>query len=126
MVYVYIGMVPLVIVGMLISYKKLRNYNSIRLVLLITFAISLLSIFIRTPEAAMLSGAFVYTACYAALRYLFKPKYQMEPTYYRSSWYDPDEGRMQNWFDVVVFVVPLFLSFMIPFALIILKSNMTK
>jgi len=123
MTYFYIGAVPMFIVFMLISYKKLRNDRSLRISSIITLLFAIPGVLIRTPEAAMLMGAFVQVVTYAFLRYLFKRKYSFEPTYNRMSWYDSEEGRKQNWFDVIVFVIPILLSFTIPLAVVILKAK---
>jgi hypothetical protein len=123
MTYFYIGLVPMFVVFMLISYKKLRNDRLLKVSSIITLLFAIPGVLIRTPEAAMLMGAFVQVVSYAFLRYLFKRKYNFEPTYNRMSWYDHEEGRKQNWLDVIVFVVPTMLSFTIPLAIVILKAK---
>lgn len=123
MYYVYIGLVPVFIVFMLISYRYLRNNKSLKIAALVTLPLAVLGLLLETPEAAMFSGAFVQVVSYGSLRFLFKRKYNFEPTYNRMSWYDDKEGRRQNWFDVIVFVVPLILSFIVPLALTILKEK---
>jgi hypothetical protein len=123
MMYFYIGVVPMFIVFMLISDKKLRNSKSLNIAALLTFPFALLGFWLTIPEAAMFAGAFVYVAGYACLRFLFKKIYNIEPTYNRGAWYDAEEGRKQNWFDVVVFILPLMSSMVVPIALVALKSK---
>jgi hypothetical protein len=53
---------------------------------------------------------FIYITAYAFLRFLYKRTYHREPTYNRSSWYDPNDRRRQNSFDVAVHIVPIILS----------------
>ena len=123
MTYFYIGCVPMLIVFILISYKKLRDNKSLKIAASITFPIAVLGLLLKTPEAAMFSGAFVQIISYAGLRFLFKRKYNFEPTYNRMSWYDDEDGRRQNWLDVIVFVIPLISSFILPLALTIIKAK---
>lgn len=123
MTYFYIGIVPMFIVFMLISYKRLRNDRLLKIASIITFLIAIPGFLLRVPESAMLIGAFVYIITYSGLRYLFKKKYDFEPTYNRMSWYDSEDGRKQNWFDVIVFVIPIMISFILPLAIIILKAK---
>jgi len=121
MLYVYIGFVPMFIVFMLVSLKKLRDNSALKIALSVTLPFAAFGVFNRTPEAAMFSGAFIQVISYACLRLLFKRKYHFEPTYNRSGWYDAEDGRRQNWFDVLVFIIPLMLSFVLPLVIIILK-----
>jgi hypothetical protein len=124
MAFVYIGFVPMFIVYMLIIYKKLRNYKSISFVACITFLIAIPGLFITVPEAGVLTGGLIYIICYAALRHVYVKIYNIEPTYNRMSWFDNEDNRRQNWLDVVVFIMPLVLSFIIPLVIVILKSKM--
>lgn len=111
------------IIFILISYKKLRNNHALKVATLITFPFAVLGVLLKTSESAMFSGAFVYIITYSALRYLFKKKYEFEPTYNQMSWYNSEDGRKQNWFDVIVFVIPIMTSFIVPLAIIILKAK---
>jgi hypothetical protein len=67
----------------------------------------------------------VYMVCYNLLRVLYIKIYNCEPTYNRSSWYDPGDGRRQNWLDVIVYVVPIFISLGFPIILTVVKSDLT-
>jgi len=95
-----------------------------KFVVSITFLIAMLGWFIKVPEAGMLTGGLSYIICYAGLRHVYIRKYSIEPTYNRISWFDPDDGRRQNWLDVVVFVIPLLLSFIIPLMIVSWKSKL--
>jgi uncharacterized membrane protein YfcA len=123
MTYFYIGCVPIFIIHILIFCKKLRNNKALKIAASVTFPFAVLGVLLKTPEAAMFSGAFAQIISYAGLRFLFKRKYNFEPTYNRMSWYDNEEGRRQNWFDVIVFVIPLILCFIVPLALTIIKAK---
>ena len=124
MTFVYIGFVPMFIVYMLIIYKKLRNSTSINFVVFITLLISIPGFLIKAPEAGMLTGGLAYIICYAALRHVYVRIYNIEPTYNRMSWFDPEDSRRQNWLDVVVFAIPLLLSFVIPLIIVTWKSKL--
>jgi hypothetical protein len=123
MTYVYIALVPMFILYMLAFYKKLRNDRLLTILLLITLFFGGLGMILKTPEASMFIGPFVYIGSYGLLRYAYLNKYKIEPTYNRTSWYDADEGRKQNWLDVITFVIPIVLSFILPLILVIAKSK---
>ena len=67
----------------------------------------------------------VYMICYNLLRLLYIKIYNREPTYNRSSWYDPEDGRRQNWLDVIVYVIPIFVSLGFPIILTALRLKLT-
>ena len=112
----------LVILGLL---KYLRNDYRLSVLLIITGVISLIGFFIRSPELKMangnaadsLHGPFIYILSYFTLRKIYIRKYNCEPTYYKGSWYDPDEGRNQNWLDIATYLFPLLVSFILPLVL---------
>ena len=62
----------------------------------ITLLISIPGFFIKAPEAGMLTGGLAYIICYAALRHVYVRIYNIEPTYNRMSWFDPEDNRRQN------------------------------
>lgn len=126
----FLGLGATCVVGVLTSYKLMRN-NKVLIGLMIVslgMAISqvILSINENTFKRATLSDALysplVYVISYNSLRYVYIRMYGLEPTYNRMSWYDPKDGRRQNWFAVVVYVAPLFLSLGFPILLAILKK----
>jgi hypothetical protein len=123
MTYFYIGVIPTFVLYMLVCHKKLRSDRFIRYLALITFGFAVSGIVIRVPESAFFASAFIYLISYAVLRKFYINKYKVEPTYNRSSWYDPEEGRQQNGLDVITFVAPIFLSFILSLALSIAKSK---
>jgi hypothetical protein len=78
--------------------------------------------FTRVTNSDTLHLPLFYLTVYNCLRYVYVKVYGVEPTYNKASWYDHDDGRKQNWFDVVVFFVPLLLSFgFVPFLAILKK-----
>jgi uncharacterized membrane protein len=104
------------------GFMKLLRSNKVLIILLtITFPIAIFGLIIRGVNTEMVNGnaadmllsPFIYVASYALLRLVFKRIYKMEPTYERYSWYS--DGRKQNWLDVIVHVIPLMLSFTLPF-----------
>jgi hypothetical protein len=123
MTFFYVGLAPAFILFMLVSYKKLRNGHRLKILSVFSFILAILGLVIKTPEAASFSISFFYIISYAFLRYLYLRKYGLEPTYYNYSWYDAEEGRRQNWLDVIVYVVPIFFSFIASLALLIAKAK---
>lgn len=107
----------------LILLKKLRDNRRILVALLFSlpFAIYALSEKITgnafTEKLRPTDALFMplVTVCtYALLRYLYKKAYKREPTYNRSSWFDPEEGRNQNIFDLIVFISPMVMGGLFP------------
>ena len=123
MTFVYIGFIPMFILYMFASYKKLRNNRALIILSITSFLLAIPGVLIKVPEAAMLTGAFIYLISYSLLRYIYIKKYSFEPTYNKSSWYDANEGRRQNWLDVIVYVMPILLSMIVPVAIIIAKAK---
>jgi len=123
MTFLYLGLAPSFIVYILASYKKLRNNRVLTRLAIVTLLIALLGVFINKEGSLFLASAFFYVIIYAGLRYIYLKKYSIEPTYNRASWYDPEEGRKQNWLDVIVFVIPLMLSLVMPLVLTIAQSK---
>jgi hypothetical protein len=112
----------LVITGLLAVagfLKKLRNDRHIGLLLAAAFLLAISGFFIPGPgfsavDRYHLVSPFVYMALYGFFRWIYKLFFGVEPTYNRSGWYDPEEGRKQNFFDVLVFVLPLLLAVLAP------------
>jgi hypothetical protein len=78
--------------------------------------------FTRVTNSDALHMPLFYLTVYNCLRYAYIKVYGVEPTYNKASWYDPKDGRKQNWFDVVVFFIPLLLSLgFVPFLAILKK-----
>lgn len=102
--------------------KLFRSNKTIQILLVITVLIGMIGIYFRTNltelphgnAADSLWGPFVYIALYGILRYLYIQIYKREPTYNKSSWYDPEDGRRQNWLDVAVYIIPMISSIGIP------------
>jgi hypothetical protein len=102
--------------------KKLRNDNIIKISLIVSLIVAVIGFLIRSEQTKMAAGnaadsfysPLVYIATYAGLRYLYKRRYRVEPTYNRSSWHDYKEGRRQNWLDVTVHLLPFMLALVIP------------
>ncbi|MEZ4755789.1 MAG: hypothetical protein R2817_03055 [Flavobacteriales bacterium] len=100
--------------------KWLRNDRRLVVLLLLTGVLAVVGITGRMPENPRLNawdgllGPFAYVASYASLRYLYKRIFRREPTYCRGSWYDWEEGRRQNWFDVAVHVLPMMIGLGLP------------
>lgn len=102
--------------------KKLRKDRTLFVLLLISIPIAVSGLLLRSPEyqmkgangADILLGPFVYIVMYGGLRYVYKKIYKREPTYNRSSWYDPEEKREQNIMDVFAHVFPLMGAVLLP------------
>ena len=100
--------------------KWLRNDRVLWALLLATAVLAVYGLLERVPENTRLNtwdglmGPFAYVASYASLRYLYKHIFHREPTYMRGSWYDWEEGRRQNWFDVAVHVLPMMVALAVP------------
>jgi hypothetical protein len=103
-------------------YKKLRNIFIIMVSLVACIIIAIIGFLIRSERTDMVAGnaadsffgPLIYIITFAFLRFIYKKKYSVEPTYNRSSWYDYEEGRRQNWLDVVVHILPLLLAIVLP------------
>lgn len=117
-----IGIFSTCLIACLCTIKKLRSDKRISILVILTFPLAIFGLIIRSPEYQMkganaadcLWSPFLCIALYGLFRYLYKKKYYCEPTYNRLSWYDPDEKRMQNWFDVIVHVVPFIFAVSVP------------
>ena len=119
------GLILTCIVAYLGFDKKLRSSRTLTHLLIPAFIIALIGLWIRSSDteqkganaADALLSPLVYILCYAGLRALYKYIYNMEPTCDRYSWYDSEEGRKQNWLDVVVHIVPMLIAFVFPVAI---------
>ena len=118
-----LGFILYFVVGMLGFLKKLRNDRIIFILIKSTGLISVYAIFLkiqglpfigRVRDSDALFLPFIYLLTYAVLRHFYKKTYNREPTYNRTSWYDSDEGRELNFFDVAVFILPPFFSILFP------------
>ena len=56
----------------------------------------------------------ILISLYSILRYAYKKKYKVEPTYDHSWRFDFDDNREINGFDIVVHLVPFLLALIIP------------
>ncbi|MFL5766002.1 MAG: hypothetical protein ACJ77K_18805 [Bacteroidia bacterium] len=99
-------------------FKKLRNDKIVLVLLLVAILLTIYPIYEilahvpfegRHRSSITFFMPFIYVASYGLLRSLYKRIYRREPTYCRSSWYDPDEKRDQNALDIVVFILPILL-----------------
>jgi len=103
--------------------KWLRNDRTLAVLLILTGLLAVIGVGGRVPENPHLNssdgllGPLAYVASYALLRYAYKAIYRREPTYDRGSWYDREEGRRQNWFDVAVHILPWMIAIAVPFVL---------
>lgn len=107
---------------MLGFFKKLRDDNTIIFLLLLTALIAVYPL-IKIIEGEQYSGnirqtniffsPFFYVSTYGLLRQLYKSIYKREPTYYRASWFDPEDNRKQNWLDVFVYIGSMTISFLL-------------
>jgi hypothetical protein len=117
-----IGLSLTVIIGTCGFMKLLRSNKTLFILSIITAVIGIYGILIRGVQTELVNGngadfliaPFTYITTYAFLRMLYKKIYKVEPTYARYSWYDAEEGRKQNWFDVSVYILPMMLSFVVP------------
>jgi hypothetical protein len=117
------GYIILFVLVILCFYKKLRDNRRLGILLIATSLIAIYACVLKTSGQAFsgrfrgsdfLFSPFIFVLTYAILRYLYKDVYDREPTYDRTSWYDSDERRYQNFFDVIVFVFPLLFSITFP------------
>jgi hypothetical protein len=105
--------------------KMLRSENVIKIVLVLAVVLAIFGVLLRNPQTKMtlgnaadtFFGPLIYILTYAFFRFTYRKKYGVEPTYNRASWYDPQEGREQNLFDLVVFIIPMVLSILVPLLL---------
>lgn len=102
--------------------KMLRDDRVIKTVTTISVLIALVGLLIRNDQTKDLAGnsadsffgPLIYIVSYALLRFVYKRKFHVEPTYDRNSMFDKADGRRQNWLDITVHVLPFFLSLIIP------------
>lgn len=100
--------------------KWLRNDRVLLILLLGTAFLAAFGFVGRVPENPRLNtwdgllGPFAYVASYTSLRYLYKRIFRREPTYMRGSWYDWEEGRRQDWYDVSVHLLPMIIGLAVP------------
>lgn len=120
-----IMMIGLILTGILVVcgfMKLLRSNKTLIIITILTIPIAVLGLFMRGKETEMVNGngakflisPFIYITSFALLRMLFKNIYKMEPTYEKHSWYDAEDGRNQNWLDLIVHILPMILSFIVP------------
>jgi uncharacterized membrane protein YfhO len=118
----YIGYIPTGILALLGFMKVLRNDKLIKTIFILALHFAILGFFINIKDDEIASGftpavfaaPLVYILSFALLRFLYKALYRVEPTYNRVSWYDEGDKREQNWFDVLVHILPMLLSFVFP------------
>lgn len=119
-----IGFLIFIILPLFGLFKKLRDDKTLIVLLLVTGLITIFPIYQRIldlPYEGRLRGSdtlflpFLYILLYGFLRMVYKKIYRREPTYYRASWYDPEDGRRQNIFDVAVFILPILLPVLLLF-----------
>ena len=100
--------------------KWLRNDRRLAVLFILTGVLAVIGVVGRVPGNARLNsadgllGPLAYVASYALLRQAYKSIYRREPTYERASWYDREEGRKQNWFDVTVHILPMLIGMAVP------------
>ena len=118
----YIGLLFTFIIGVVGLTNNLRNDNRLKNLIKLTLPFGIFGLFIRDDffnghigsETDFLWGPFLYVLTYYLARRMYKSHYKMEPTYNRDSWYDPEEGREQNWADVSVAIFPIIIALLSP------------
>jgi hypothetical protein len=118
-----IGLALIIIIALAGVDKRLRSDKSILIVGIVTLAIGLVGLLIRSDATDMprgnaadfLFGPFVYVLSYSLLRKLYKSIYNVEPTYVWLNTYDLEDMRKVNLLDKVVHVLPLLLGMGLPF-----------
>jgi hypothetical protein len=100
--------------------KWLRNDRRLALLFILTGLLAVIGIVGRVPGNARLNtsdgllGPFAYVASYALLRHAYKSIYLREPTYAYRTWYDLEERRRMNWFDLGVHILPYLIGMAVP------------
>ena len=123
---------PILVIGIglwgvlviLILSKKLRDDKKVLQAIQIAALIALFPLIqktMRTPFHGHMRVTdtffcpLITILSYALLRYSYKKLFRREPTYNRSSWYDPDDRRNQDLYDVIVFILPVVIGIIFPF-----------
>lgn len=117
-----IGIIPILIFLGFVGAKKIRQKSYCTVFLIFAAIYCLIGVFLRSDSYQLpnINGAdsffspLAYLLSYLLLRKVYLRVYKIEPTYYRTSWYDPNEGREQNWFDLLVYVTPIFIALLVP------------
>jgi len=120
-----IGFVIAAIIAVCGFMKLLRSDRVLFFLFPITLIIAVIGLIIRSDNTRMVNGnaadmllsPFIYVASYTLLRYVYKRIYKVEPTYERYNWFDYEDGRKQNWLDVLVHLIPLMLCMTLPFVI---------
>lgn len=100
--------------------KWLRSDRRLLILLLLTSVLAITGVAYRVPGDSRLNdwdgllGPFFYVVSYGALRYVYKGIYRWEPTYAYLSWYDMEEKRRMNWFDLAVHFLPCLIALAVP------------
>jgi len=100
--------------------KWLRNDRTLAVLLILTGLLAVIGVGGRVPENPHLNssdgllGPLAYVASYALLRYAYKAIYRREPTYAYQSWYDMEERRRMNGFDLAVHMLPCMIAMAVP------------
>ena len=118
----FIGCIPTGLLVLLGFAKVLRNDRLIKKIIVLALLFASLGFFIQVEDKdvgpgfapATLAAPLVYILSYTILRFIYKSLYKVEPTYNRSSWYDHEDNRRQNWLDVFVHLFPWLFSLIFP------------
>jgi hypothetical protein len=100
--------------------KWLRNDRTLAVLLILTGLLAVIGVGGRVPENQRLNtwdgltGPLAYVASYALLRHAYKSIFRREPTYAYLTWYDLDERRRMNWFDLAVHMLPCMIAMAVP------------
>ncbi|MCC7502915.1 MAG: hypothetical protein IT229_10325 [Flavobacteriales bacterium] len=100
--------------------KWLRNDRMIAVLLILTGMLAVIGVVYRVPENPRLNtwdgllGPLAYVASYALLRQAYRSIFQREPTYAYLTWYDWEERRRMNWFDLGVHILPMLIGMAVP------------
>ncbi len=100
--------------------KWLRNDRVLTALLVVTGVLAIIGIVSRVQENPRLNAwdglisPFAFMTSFAFLRYAYKAIYRREPTYSYLTWYDLEERRHMNWFDLAVHLLPFLLALAVP------------
>jgi len=116
------GLIPMIVFLAFIGIRKIRNTRVCIILLFIAICYTVLGVVIRNEAyqlpninaADFFYAPLAHLISYLLLRRIYLKVYHFEPTYYRTAWYDPHEGREQNWFDIFVYIIPIYIALLIP------------
>lgn len=118
----FIGLGITFVLSLLSIMKLLRNDKTLVILFFLTLIIATYGFLIRNDVPVLKGGystdflysPWIFIVGYGSLRFLFKRKYGIEPTYNHLWKYDFEDNREIKALDIITHLLPFFASLLIP------------